>query len=175
MAILWVLLNNRIIKRGILCLFFWKILNIPVPRKIHIYTLDILKSSTGNLKGSPATIICFPAFYAEVKILYIKIVFLTLSQVDVYKMFNQSDPLFSNLKDLLSIHLTSLFVTRFLSTPQVLSPCFDLDILVSVTEMLQIGCCIGLDLGVWVTKVVNHFLKVRRSPTISCRPKAGNE
>lgn len=88
MAILWVLLNNRIIKRGILCLFFWKILNIPVPRKIHIYTLDILKSSTGNLKGSPATIICFPALYAEVKILYIKIVFLTLSQVDVYKLYN---------------------------------------------------------------------------------------
>lgn len=54
---------------------------------IYIY-LDILKSSTGNLKGSPATIICFPALYAEVKILYIKIVFLTLSQVDVYKLYN---------------------------------------------------------------------------------------
>lgn len=56
-------------------------------KNIYIY-LDILKSSTSNLKGSPATIICFPAFYAEVKILYIKIVFLTQSQVDVYKMFN---------------------------------------------------------------------------------------
>ena len=89
MAILWVLLNNRIIKRGILCLFFWKILNIPVPRKIHIYIyLDILNSSTGNLKGSPATIICFPALYSEEKILYIKIVFLTLSHGDVYKLYN---------------------------------------------------------------------------------------
>ena len=84
MAILWVLLNNGIIKRGIyLCLFFWKILNIPEPRKIHIYTLDTLKSFTGNLKGRPATFICFPAFHAEVNISYIKIVFLTLFQVYV--------------------------------------------------------------------------------------------
>ena len=64
---------------------------MPVPLENSKYTCtkkNTLKSFTGNLKGRPATIICFPAFYAEVKILYIKIVFLTLSQVDVYKMYN---------------------------------------------------------------------------------------